>query len=173
MHPELLNNSLFLSYYQKWQRNPDSIVFASIAEYFLKYELVEDAFKVCKEGLKRHPNLATAHILMARIHLAREDKEAAEEELRFALRIAPGNNNAQNLLNQLEGGKTPSLTETPQISPEIIEDDPIPAEWETVTMAKVYSSQGHMDEARRIFQTILDREPENEEARQGLAAINA
>jgi tetratricopeptide (TPR) repeat protein len=173
MHPELLNNSLFLSYYQKWQRNPDSVVFASIAEYFLKYELVEDAFKVCKEGLKRHPNLAVARILMARIHLARRNSEAAEEELRLALKIAPDNMNAQNLLRHLQEKKLPSSPEIAQIPPERIEDNPIPSGWETITMAKIYSSQGHVDEARRIFKTILEREPENEEARQGLAAINS
>lgn len=173
MHPELLNNSLFLGYYQKWQRNPDSVVFVSIAGYLLKYELVEEAFKICTDGLKRHPNLATAHILMAKIHMAREDKEAAGEELRIALRIAPHNSSARNLLSQLKGEQSSALTETPPMPASETFEEPIPAEWETVTMAKIFSSQGHMDEARRIFQNILVREPENEEALRGLAAINS
>ncbi len=41
----------------------------------------------------------------------------------------------------------------------------------TVTLANLYLSQGHFDEAERAFLEVLDREPENSEATAGLEEI--
>ena len=82
MHPELLNNSIFLRYYRQWQDDPSSIVFASIADFFLRYDMIDEAFKVCRMGVKRHPKLVSGRIVMAKIHLRRGNWEEAEEELR-------------------------------------------------------------------------------------------
>ncbi len=43
--------------------------------------------------------------------------------------------------------------------------------WQTVTMAKIYSSQGHDEKARKIYQAILTRDPTNEAARSGLDSL--
>lgn len=167
MHPDLLNNSLFLRYYSQWQKNPDSIVFASIADYFLRYGLIDSALKICKEGLMRHPKLTIGHVVMAKIHLARGNFEEAEEELRTTLQITPKSQQAQDLMARIDELKT---GEEPQIS---LPKPSMPSEWQTVTMAQIYAQQGHIDRAREIYYSILERDPQNEDAHQGLAAINS
>lgn len=167
MHPDLLNNSLFLRYYSQWQKNPDSIVFASIADYFLRYGMIDNALKVCKEGLKRHPKLTVGHIVMAKIHIARGNFEEAEEELRITLQIIPKSQQAEELMAKIEEVKRGTEPEAGMPKPAM------PSEWQTVTMAQIYAEQGHADRAREIYYSILEKDPQNEDAHRGLAAINS
>ena len=43
--------------------------------------------------------------------------------------------------------------------------------WETVTMANIYLAQGHLERARGIYESILLRDPQNEQARRGLEEL--
>ena len=181
MHPELINNSIFLRYYKQWQEDPSSIVFAPIAEFFLKYDLIDEAFKVCRAGVRRHPNLVSGRIVMAKIHLARGNWEEAEDELREVLSVVPNNATARELMDEVASqreGETLSgvagrsrafvpLTEGVAKDPEKDAGPP----WKTVTMANIYASQGHLSKARGIYESILTSDPENEAARRGLAAL--
>lgn len=175
MHPDLLNNSLFLRYYGQWQKNPESIVFAPIADYLLNYNLTDDAQKICEEGLKRHPSLTVGHIVMAKIHMKRQKLEEAEEELRLVLQIAPGNRRAGEMMVKLEdlrkGGTSEIGIETPPS--DAPPSSQTPSEWQTVTMAGIYAEQGHVEKAREIYLSVLERDPQNETALKGLASINS
>ena len=183
MHPELLNNSIFLRYYRQWQDDPSSIVFASIADFFLRYDMIDEAFKVCRMGVKRHPKLVSGRIVMAKIHLRRGNWEEAEDELRNVLSVVPSNRQALSLMDEIAGVReservyaseskavrrpvAPSLEDaapTPELSPS----------WKTVTMAGIYASQGHFDRARGIYEAILNSDPANEAARRGLETLPA
>lgn len=165
MHPDLLNNSLFLRYYGQWQKNPDSIVFASVADYFLRYGLIDNAYKICAEGIRRHPKLTVGRIVMAKIHLARGNLEEAEEELRAVLAVTPKNRQALELMDRIEEKRRGEVKEPKPSS--------VPSEWQTVTMARIFADQGHVERAREIYYSILERDPQNEDAHRGLAAINS
>jgi len=178
MHPELLNNSLFLRYYVQWQKNPDSIVFAPIADYLLYYGMAEDALKICDEGLKRHPRLTVGHLIMAKVQLKRGKLDEAEEALRMALQITPKNQRAEELLVTIEEARNGhplgddfGALNVERPPPETAQS--MPSEWQTITMAKIFAQQGHIDRAREIYQAILEREPQNEDARRGLASIHS
>jgi tetratricopeptide (TPR) repeat protein len=179
MHPDLLNNSLFLRYYNQWQKNPDSIVFASIADYLLTYGLIDDAHKVCEEGLKRHPQFTVGRFVMAKIHLKRGNYEEAEEQLRGVLQMNPKNEQAHKLLSKIDemrSGQSQEIhMEIPAqgASPGETSSAAMPSEWQTITMANIYSAQGHPEKAREIYQSILDRDPQNETALAGLASIDS
>jgi len=179
MHPDLLNNSLFLRYYSQWQKNPDSIVFASIADYLLTYGLIDDAYKVCEEGLKRHPRFTVGRFMMAKIHLKRGNYEEAEEQLRGILEMNPKNEQAYNLLSKMDEVKRGQPQEihveipAQNASPSEIISPAMPSDWQTVTMAKIYAAQGHPEKAREIYQSILERDPQNEAALAGLASIDS
>ena len=43
---------------------------------------------------------------------------------------------------------------------------------DTVTMADLYARQGLVADARRIYETILQRDPDNESVREKLAALD-
>lgn len=184
MHPDLLNNAVFLRYYRQWQEDPSSIVFAPIAEFFLKYGMVDEAQKICREGLKRHPALVSGRIVMAKVHLRRGNWEEAEEELRVASAIVPKNKAAETLMEEIgllrqqerSAPKEPHperafvpLADRPPPEPPPREIGP---SWQTVTMAGIYAAQGHLDRARDIYESILQSDPTNEAAQQGLANLS-
>lgn len=183
MHPELLNNSIFLRYYRQWQDDPSSIVFAPIAEFFLRYSLVDEAFKVCRAGVRRHPNLVSGRIVMAKIHLKRGNWEEAEDELRAVLSVVPSNKTALELMDEVSslregerasGGFSRARAFVP-LSEKPAEEAAKDAgpQWRTVTMAGIYASQGHMEKARGIYESILISDPNNEAARRGLETLPA
>lgn len=182
MHPELLNNPLFLRYYRQWQEDPSSIVFAPIAEFFLKYGMVDDAYKVCREGLTRHPNLVSGRIVMAKVHLKRGNWEEADDELRRALAIMPNNKLACELKEEIasfrDGDRAmhtmPSQEYIPPLpSHEISPDNKLETHrpWQTVTMARIFAKQGHIDQARNIYESILRFDPANDVAREELTSL--
>ncbi|MFH1653443.1 MAG: hypothetical protein ABIE74_05245 [Pseudomonadota bacterium] len=210
LHPDLLNNSLFLRYYQKWQEEPNSVIFASVAEYFLLYGMPDEAYAVAKEGMDQHPDLISGHLVMAKIHKHRENKELAKDELKLILSKIPHHPVASKMIKELDGKivvaeqlfekpAAPHEIETElvsepdeQLQEDVDEDEyefksnddeekeeeyydeekmKTSAHWQTLTMARIFSSQGHIRKARRIYQAILDKEPENAKAREGLNSL--
>jgi len=176
MHPDLLNNSLFLRYYEQWQKDPDSVVFAPIADFFLRYGLVKDAQKICEQGLKRHPNLTTGRLVMAKVYIAQEKLDEAANELNNVFNIMPSNQLAKRLLDEINLKRFPNITNIEKLplvqQEESVFNASLPNKWETLTMAKIYASQGHIKKAQRIFKSILERDPNNKDALKGLASIN-
>ena len=182
MHPNLLNNSIFLRYYKQWQDDPESIVFAPLADFFLRYQMLDDALKICRAGLKRHPRLISGRLVMARIHLARGNWDEAEDEVRYLLQLQPENEAALALGKQVErlqrqeahgrsradetSGAPLPVVRPAAHAPEV--DDDLPPGWRTITMAQILTNQGHVEKARRIYETILHGDPGNEAARRGL-----
>lgn len=77
--------------------NPNSQIFAALAEAFRKKGDLEKAFRVCQNGLRVHPDYGAAHVVMAKINLDRGLYDWAEEEVSRA-RAADGNNRMVELL---------------------------------------------------------------------------
>ena len=178
MHPDLLNNSLFLRYYQQWQDDPTSIVFAPIAEYFLLYGMVDEALEICRMGLKGHPSFVSGRVVMAKIHLKRGNWDEAEEELRQALTIMPTNRSARELMQEIDDMRHQERVSAQRDSGTAVsaggavgDRSRDSASWNTVTMAKVYASQGLYDRARTIYRSILAQDPNNETAIRGLESL--
>lgn len=164
MHPELLNNSLFLRYYNQWQQDPASIVFVPVAEYFLSYGLTEEALRVLQAGLTHHPELISARLCLAKVYVRMKEFSRAKAELKRVLAIVPHQEKALELDALIEKSSEPAPTGP--ITPE-----PKTSNWQTLTMAKIYEAQGHHEQAREVYQSILERDPQNEEAKQGLAQL--
>ena len=160
MHPELLNNSLFLRYYHQWQQDPTSIVFAPIAEFLLRYRLVDDAIRVCLEGLRHHPEFVSGRLVLAKAFVQKKEYPRAKEELRRILQQIPGQGKATEMMSLVDEKLLPtSNKEQPS--------------WETVTMAKIYVAQGLTDRAREVYESILQRDPHNVEAKTSLAQLES
>ena len=70
-------------------RDPDSLVFLQLGELLRHKGQVDAAHRVALTGLERHPHLADAHDLYARILADKHDFERAFDEWDMALRIAP------------------------------------------------------------------------------------
>jgi tetratricopeptide (TPR) repeat protein len=60
------NQSALLSkYFSIYKKNSRSRVFAPLAESYRKLGMLEDAYKVLKEGIRYHPNYALGYIVLA------------------------------------------------------------------------------------------------------------
>lgn len=70
-------------------QDPDSLVFLRLGELLRQKGQVDAAHRVALTGLERHPHLADAHDLYARILADKHDYERAFDEWDMALRIAP------------------------------------------------------------------------------------
>lgn len=67
--------------------DPNSQIFAALAEAYRKKGELEKAFRVCQNGLRIHPGYGSAHIVMAKINLDRGLYDWAEIEANKAAEI--------------------------------------------------------------------------------------
>jgi tetratricopeptide (TPR) repeat protein len=67
--------------------NPQSQVFAALADAYRKRGEFGRAFAVCKSGLKHHPDYAPAHVVMAKLYLHQGMMMESLESLQHAVRI--------------------------------------------------------------------------------------
>src|SRR5574341_1544695 len=70
-------------------QDPGSLVFLRLGELLRHKGQLDAAHRVAVTGLERHPHLADAHDLYARILADKHDYERAFDEWDMALRIAP------------------------------------------------------------------------------------
>ena len=75
-------------------QDPHSLVFLRLGELLRQKRQFDLAQRVATNGLERHPHLADAHDLLARIQADRHDYEHAFDEWDMTLRIAPGHTGA-------------------------------------------------------------------------------
>jgi len=66
------------------ETDPNSQIFAALAEAYRKKGDLDLAFRICKNGLKVHDNYGSAHIVMAKINLDRGLYDWAEMEAKRA-----------------------------------------------------------------------------------------
>ena len=69
--------------------DPQSLVFLRLGEALRRKGQLEAALRVAMNGLERHPHLADAHDLYARVLTDKHDYERAFDEWDMAVRIAP------------------------------------------------------------------------------------
>jgi tetratricopeptide (TPR) repeat protein len=70
-------------------QDPDSLVFLRLGDLLRQKGQLDAAQRVALNGLQRHPHLADAHDLYARILADKRDYERAFDEWDMALRMAP------------------------------------------------------------------------------------
>ena len=75
-------------------QDPQSLVFLRLGEALRRKGQLEAALRVALNGLERHPHLADAHDLYARVLTDKHDYERAFDEWDMALRIAPNHTGA-------------------------------------------------------------------------------
>src|SRR2546427_1878275 len=71
-------------------QDPDSLLFLRLGDLLRQRGQLDAAHRVALNGLERHPHLADAHDLYARILADKRDYERAFDEWDMARRIAPG-----------------------------------------------------------------------------------
>lgn len=82
-------------------RDPTSLVFLALAEALRKRGQLDSAERVVRAGLERHPKLADAHALLARILTDKHDFGEAFESWSTVLELVPGHAGAHQGLGFL------------------------------------------------------------------------
>ena len=76
-------------------RDPSSLVFMPLADALRRAGQLDVALRVALRGLDRHPYVADAHDVLARIHADRGELERAADEWEMTLRLDPAHPQAR------------------------------------------------------------------------------
>ena len=85
-------------YLRLFQENPDSRVFAPLADLFRRLKKFQEAEEVCREGLKRHPYYAGGKVALAQIFFETGRVDQALEEVESVVTYYPDNLLARKIL---------------------------------------------------------------------------
>ncbi|MGZ3687092.1 MAG: tetratricopeptide repeat protein [Bdellovibrionota bacterium] len=91
-HPQIY------SYLKKYQEDPNSRVFAPLAEAYRKAGLIDEAIEIAREGLKIHPQFVGGRVALARALFDKKRFDEVIDELAPIVRDVPDNLIAQRLL---------------------------------------------------------------------------
>ncbi len=100
MNPKLTQNPLIYDYLKKYQENPESRIFAPLAEAYRKAGLVDEAIEISREGLKVHPQFLGGRVALARALFDKKLYAEVAEELRDVVKDVPDNIIAQRLMGE-------------------------------------------------------------------------
>lgn len=153
---------------QRLQANPQGTAFAALADLLLAQGRTDEAVALCRRGLSTQPLLVSGRVVLARGLAAQGRIDDACAVLEQILTDHPQQADARQLLVRWTASTTaaapaPSTAATAAALPGM----PLA----TPTMAKLYAAQGHTEQARTIYRTLLTREPENAEWSTALAAL--
>ena len=81
--------------------NPDSLVFAPLADAYRKDGNFEEAMKICKKGLEKHPTYTSARVVLGRIFQENGKVEDAILEFKKVLELDTENLMAHSLLGSI------------------------------------------------------------------------
>jgi tetratricopeptide (TPR) repeat protein len=81
--------------------DPASIAFAQLAEEYRRAGRIDDAVRVCRTGLEKHPTYGSARVTLARALIEMGQHHEAKAELEQVVREAPDNLVAIRVLSEL------------------------------------------------------------------------
>lgn len=71
------------------QQNPDSVIFARVAEALLMRGKTDEAIRICEEGIRKHPYYVTGHMVLGKCYLEKKMFDLAEKEFKRVLLFEP------------------------------------------------------------------------------------
>ncbi|KAA3620003.1 MAG: hypothetical protein DWQ05_04565 [Calditrichaeota bacterium] len=83
------NDNKFDNLKSKLQQNPDSVVFARVAEALLVRGKVDEAIRISEEGIRKHPYYVTGHMVLGKCYLQKKMFDLAEKEFKRVLLFEP------------------------------------------------------------------------------------
>jgi tetratricopeptide (TPR) repeat protein len=75
-------SAVLAKYFTMYKKNPRSKVFAPLAESFRKLGMLDDAYKILKDGIRHHPNYTLGYIVLANCYFDQGKFELTYNTLR-------------------------------------------------------------------------------------------
>src|ERR1039458_1610488 len=119
----------FLS--QKLSDNPQSPLFARLADLYLSTNQSTEALKLCEAGVQTYSSYATGYVILGKCYSALNENSKARLAFAQALHLAPFNQLARKLLDEI-----PFTADEPIQTPEIERTDTTPPAAETAVQAE-------------------------------------
>jgi tetratricopeptide (TPR) repeat protein len=186
---------------ERLQRDPASLAFAQLADLYRRAGRVREATAVCRRGLARYPQYATARLILVKALMAEDDLEQALNELRTLLATSERDAQVHRLaadvrrrlgqidvaLEHLETAvrldpadrESRALLALLQAAPRAGGETGLGRvlgddTFVTATFGELALEQGLAEEAALVFTRILRKDPDHARARAGLdAALRA
>lgn len=120
-------------YLRIYQENPDSRVFAPLADLYRRLGRLDEAERICREGIRRHPYYAGGRVALAHIQFDMGHFEEALEEINSVVTYYPDNLLARKILIRVLGalgdgeGATRELDALRHVAPMIASDPDLEA----------------------------------------------
>ena len=86
----------------KLEKDPQSRIFAQLADAYRKEGLLDEAIRICRDGLAAHPTYVSGRVVLGRALLEQGALEEAEAEFRRVLELAPDNLLALRTLGEIQ-----------------------------------------------------------------------
>lgn len=96
--PDRVDLAELARYLRVYQENPDSRVFAPLADLYRRLGRFDDAMEVVRDGLRRHPYYSSARVVYAHLLIDLGKFPEAERELESVVTYYPENLLARKLL---------------------------------------------------------------------------
>lgn len=103
--------------------NPNSQIFAALAEAYRKKGDIDQAFRICQTGLRIHPDYGSAHMVMARINVDKGMFDWAEIEANKVIDIEGNSHTTDLLLAEIYISKG-EFTKASKLLDELHKNDP-------------------------------------------------
>lgn len=91
-------------YLRIFQENPDSRVFAPLADLYRRLGRLQEAEEICREGIQRHPYYAGGRVALAHVLLDSSRLDEALAEVESVVTYYPDNLLARKILIRVLGG---------------------------------------------------------------------
>lgn len=96
----------------KLSENPQSPLFARLADLYLEKGQTVEALHLCEEGVRLFPEYYAGHLVLGKIHHALQEYSKARVALQRALELSPFNQVVQSLLSSLPAQPDESVRTT-------------------------------------------------------------
>lgn len=93
-------SALLAKYFTMYKKNPRSRVFAPLAEAFRKLGMLDDAYKVLKDGIRNHPTYVLGYIVLSHCYYDEEKFELVYNTLRPIIHQNADNFSLQKIFAQ-------------------------------------------------------------------------
>ncbi len=105
------------------ESNPNSQIFAALADAYRRKGELDRAFRICQSGLRIHPNYGSAHMVMARINVDKEMYDWAEIEVKKVIALEGNSHTSELLLAEIYINKG-DLARATKLLDELLKNDP-------------------------------------------------
>jgi tetratricopeptide (TPR) repeat protein len=83
------NEAQFETLKSRLQQEPDSLLFARVADAMLNRDQLDEAIRICEEGIRKHPYYVTGHMVLGKCYLKKKLFDLAEKEFKRVILFDP------------------------------------------------------------------------------------